>query len=1475
MFGNLISSAIKAVSGFFGGSTTSKPGGGGGGGGWGTSAPVPKAPTIPQLPAFNPGYIAQWGDSKSTISAGIAGNQKLTAKFKADMAAFNEAFAASQAAVAAQQAEIRRIAEKREKERREKQALLDQTVNTLRTSRQNSARAALAELSKTGDPKSWRTYFDDSGNFKGKGTKDSKGFAIPDNWYDETPEYTQMRDAWSSWYNSNEGLSTRVQDEYRTRAQKLIDQTKKAPSGGFLGQLFDKVTFGGTRRALDAREKAAELSKKTADSQTKRFEDMTNSFLAERAKKLQEAQSKKFSSWAEYNKTAADLDAWENDQIENLRYTRAATIGTVEGYEGKATEKLNNTPGKIGNWLQDNVVNGALGKLTGSIWKYTLGQGDQLTPSLTTAPARASNALQNMFRGTGSAIIDKEGNSRGSTGNPWLDSYNQSNFNQQYKGTTFENYALSQYNEMKAKVARGGAAFKSPDELLKGGFDTKNPNFNKAEFERWKAQNADKLQKDWEGSERRGQETFLLANDLALDPLSYTGAFKIPGAVAKTGKFTSSLGEAFKSTKIGSKFLEASSAVKGNKVISWLGKEAKTPEQVLFDTKKSSNAIIDDAQRRLLPQARSRAAQLIQERKILDGKFDDSVLDDFRIMAERGDDQAARWLQQMTDGDFSTAAKIKNWTRAGGMGSNPRLTILKDIADRYSNFSELQRKGDNIEQAATRFGKGKKASFYSPRTKYFDDMENYNFRKFKKNLEPQSAEDLHRGMVDRYFKSDVIDYWGDAQKGKISKKDAEMQRILKEYDESTGGARAAVEDAYKKTQTPLAKTSKFLRNYGPTGIWKKSVLKYRPAWYANNAVYNTQGTALASGMEGVIEQFRLMKPSNYKKALSELPEDVASKVANEIGKGKLSGFGNAVENTSRMGAYRALIAKGYSHEDALKRVNSYLFDYKSTNLEQHIIKPIMPFYSFQKGLTKAAVKMPFDAPAGAIAYNRLDRHQKAEFDKDFNTKVVPEMQKQGYSAEDIEAERNKQAERFAGKLKVGDKYYNTPFNPFSEGGGFGSVNISPWLTTAAEVASSKDHFGRDLVGGDSKLSSRLINKFPVGSFAQTGFKMATEDRTKNWIGAEGSGGYGMTKQAQGYDPAKKNYDRSLDPGASFLQDIGAFFGVPRGTKFDTDALVEQKKMRKLKDEYFATDWKTLPFDEQEKKRDDLFKRFGVTADEFYDGELAKFDSENTKKIKQMKEEAFNKTKALFDEYGKQPQGARGVWATNKLRELVDSGYFASNPFLKGFDWQNPDTIASAYKKMAYDTAKSTGKWSDYNAKYGTVASSQKSLDYAKSKASGDWSAYTAKYGSKFVTSDKKLARDKAVASGDWSEYALKYGTNKTVTPYEYEGKYFKSAESLSKYKEGLFWQRYADANKYDRRQLLKDNPEYNRRSSWSAEMWDDWKITKTAETKRKAAGIGGFTDLMLANLEKNKKSAAPVLFRSSIKGKKKIAFSTR
>jgi hypothetical protein len=372
-----------------------------------------------------------------------------------------------------------------------------------------------------------------------------------------------------------------------------------------------------------------------------------------------------------------------------------------------------------------------------------------------------------------------------------------------------------------------------------------------------------------------------------------------------------------------------------------------------------------------------------------------------------------------------------------------------------------------------------------------------------------------------------------------------------------------------------------------------------------------------------------------------------------------------------------------------------------------------------------------------------------------------------------------------------------------------------------------------------------------------------------WIGQAGSEGYGLSKERQGYDQKASNYDKSMDARNGLGRKGLAFLGVPGSIKFDGAAMIEQKKLQKATESYFALDTKSMDFNEASAARQAVFDKYGITADQFYKGILSKYDSASTKRIKGLKEEARIANKSLFDEYAAQPEGTRNIWATNKLKELNDKNYFAGNPFKKSFKYINRTSIDKADKQVLVQEAVRTGNWKKYQDKYGLT---QKQKDYQYATSSGDWSKWRSKYGtksakaadytkaqstgdwseweSKYGRTEKALARDKALKTGDWSGYANTYGVSKTTTPYQHDGKYFKSAESLAKYKEGKFWEQYANASKTERQQLLAANPQFNHRANWTADQWTKQKVEDKAKLVKKARSWGDFAKNQDANKAK-------------------------
>jgi hypothetical protein len=1139
-----------------------------------------------------------------------------------------------------------------------------------------------------------------------------------------------------------------------------VDGRSKIGHQNILQKTWDKVSFGSDRRQSAAREYAAGQASKVVDKTTATYGGQLKTFLAEQAKRKAAVEGAKYATEAQWNKAVQEYIAWETAQIADLEKFRASASAQIDAYGGRAQAPLTSAAAAAARWTNRNVVQGVPGRIFGNVWQYTLGQGSEHAPSVVTAPSRAVNFFGNL--NTKDRTIYQEGggstNRTKSGKDAWESTFNQRSVN--LKPWTDQKYSKP------AAEKKFGEEVTSLINARKQIGETDPKKLNRDLI----------LKAAWD-HENQKNRLINSAGDLAFDPLNLAAG---AGAAVRGLGWSGKIADAAKASKIGSWLGRSAEKVASNKVIQWLGAEHKTPEAQLSAAIDASKAATDSAQN-ILPKINEINKQIFAA----GGRpLDVSVFEDLKNLS----DSEAAMLQRMSNGTLSARDRLI----LAGNGYAPVRAKLEKIAAKWHDFADQMRSADDVTH--TRFGAGRKKEYFA-RIDYSGEhnFETYNFLARKKLNTTQTADDLYRNQIDRYFKSN-LDTWHEAnQKAHISGLKKQRGDLVDRYTKTVQPSRDEVLRLTAKTRSLLHRLNKKLN---PISLWKQSVLKFRPAWYLNNELYNTQAAVLAGGGRALVEKAKMLNPRYYRKVMDEMSRlhlDVKSNLAKEVGDDKLARLASRQENWSRVAAFKAAKAKGLTDEEALKRVNRYLFDYTTKNWERPL-KAVVPFWQFQKNVAKASAVMPFDRPVAAQAYHRVDTYQNQQYDNDFNT-LVPQLKKLGYSDTEIEQIRKDNAKYFAGKLKIGGRYYNTPFNAFSEKQ-MSQLGFNPFLAAAGETADSVDSFNQKVSGSDASWWRRLASKFPQIDLGIQMKKASDVEagRAKphsSWIGAPGSEGYGLTKEKQGYDKSKPNYVPSLDPRTKLGQNTLAFAGVPRSMEFEKSKLVKAKTLQKATAAYFALDTKNMSYTDAEAARQKIFKQYGLKADDFYKGVLAKYDTDQTKQIKGMKQDAATSNKKLFDEYGAQPAGTRNVWATEKLRQLVKTGYFDTNPFLKSFDWINPATVAKADKQTAVQKAVKSGDWSTHEAKYGRT--------------------------------DKAKARDAAVASGDWTAYAAKYGVTSKPTPFQYAGKFFKTADSMSKFKEGEFWRSYADADPATKKTMLAAHPEYNTRKDWTPAMWTAWK----------------------------------------------------
>lgn len=1176
----------------------------------------------------------------------------------------------------------------------------------------------------------------------------------------------------------------------------LNEYAKSHPKKSGISGLWDKFTGGSTQAAREyAASKAAEVSTQEIGN----YDTSLNSFLKSQATKKAAIENAKFGSQAEFDKAVNEYKIWESSQIDVLENQRATITARLDAFGSASSTKNEALLAKA-----FSAAGSVYDKLNNNSWfKYTLGTGSKNVPSVVSFPARAVNFIGNLntkdrnIYQTGGTSINRATSGQ----NAWQATYNQRNWN------------IKPVVDKPYDKAAAWAALQSG----KTNGSVQQTSFVMAFKKATNDVEKEKIAQSYWAEVNRANRNANSLQELAADPLNLAGGIglvlksKWLGKAAEVGRASKATGWAFKAAD---SVAAVKTAIAQSPPLKWLGQEHKTAGQKLSETIDNYKILQADKQQELLANLRK-----------LDPNLDLGIFEDLKKLS----DGEAKIIQRMVD------AKLIPRDQLRLIGNKQQRARLEEIANRWQDFTEKMKLVDNV--STTRFGKGKQT--YAPRTSWVErngkTLDEYNFRLKKRFKGQQNAADFYQGAVDRYFKSS-LESVDAANKTKRVK-------LTKDYGDFMDSARADVSKAYDKTQSIGARTSSVIG--APTRLWKKSVLKYRPAWTVNNILYNTQAGVLAGGSGSLLEQTKMLNPRYWRKAMTESRGTFGGNLNKEIGgKGKLNKFYSGVEDWSRVAAGRAAMKKGMTAEQAVKRVNNYLFDYKTKNWERPL-KTVVPFWAFTKNVGKATARMPLDQPLAAQGYNRLDKYQQNQYEKEFAS-VVPDLKKLGYTDAEIEQFKQDNAKYYKGRLKVGNKWITTPFNAFSEKS-MSNIGFNPYLAAGAESANSLDQYKQTLKGKDASIWARIASKFPqFGLFdqARKSLDLATGKAkpSESWISKPGADGFGLTKTKQGFYPTQPNYVKSMDARQKLGQNALAFLGVPRSIGFDKNQLIQSKTLQKATESYFATDWKNMPYDQQQKEQAALFAKYGMTADDFYKGVLAKYDSENTKKIKASKESAAAANKSLFEQYMAQPKGTRNAWATNKLRELVTNGYFDSNPFLKSFDWINPGTVAKADKQVAYAEAKRTGNWAAYNAKFGkSTKRSEKSIAWSAAKKSGDWSAYRAKYGTK-------------------------------QSAFSYDGKYFKTADSMNKYKEGKFWSLYAKASKEERKQLLADNSQYNTRSNWTSKQWNDWRASSKAAQREKIKSVNGFTAKYVANLSVANSQSATYKTNKTAKQKRKVAW---
>lgn len=1209
-----------------------------------------------------------------------------------------------------------------------------------------------------------------------------------------------------------------VKQEYADKARKL--NASNVGNHDF----WDSLTggFGAQSRARSfAQKEQAKLQDSIVD-----YESRAKSALRLKAKKEQRIK------WLATNGTQQQYTSelkraqnWLKQTQHDLQYQQASIEGLAEGWGLASNQPSSGWLASVGKFL-DPKKNPISAGMKG-IWDYTLGSGDKNIPSIVSAPSRALTALGNLGKKKGDTLYDKSGNSFKSSGNAWQDSWRQANLNAHSKTLSFDAYVKEKYIAQK-KLAAEKEAFRNQNSTNLWGkgsaglenYKAFNPKskplvnsdalFDQKEYDGYKTKYRKSLLAEWKKSTSKQNGATAFAAEIALDPMSYLGGLgllgkggKVVSAASKGATAVDKWAQAAKGTKFGSKVSKS----KLGQGVKWLGKEYKNPRQVLNEQMDAYKKLQAPIQEKFFNKYRTIT------QKIKDNKFDYTVLDDIGRLS---DDEAAI-LQRMTGINKFT---VRDTLRLRGKNNAIKRKLLLDIHKRSQSNARLLRAADNV--ASTRFVDRYYSKSWVATAK---DKKKYDFRAFRKNDYALGAEDLKRAQIERYMMSSADDVGGKVGGEALTTAQKELKMLLSEYDQAKKLGRPDLDKALKKIN---GKGRYFRKTLGiPMSVWKSSVLALRPAWYVNNASYNAFAGFSAAGAGYARESVKMLKRGALKTARKENPKVIGNFDKYFESKGNpLWKPASGLEDANRLAAYKALKAKGVSDADALKEVNKYFFDYKTKNWERPL-KTVMPFWAWTKSTAKLAGRMPFEKPLTAKALHMNDENNQREIEK------LPEEMRKYY-----------EGKQYAGKDKDGNpRFMNTPFSPFSSGN-FSNVSANPFIAALSEISTQKDYYGNDL--DDKSIMGVFADKFPQAKLAKKAYKawkMSKGDMNTalKYFGEIGSDGFAYTKERQGRDSAKSNYNAKLDPSSGLKDDVLSFLGVPKTSVFNKGKFKQTQKLTELNEKYFATDWeKKYPdYDKRIAAQESLAKKYGFDLQkDLYKGLWAKNDSEFTKEAKVQKEEARNYLAKFWKDYHKQPYGSKSIWVRDKMKQIVDSGVIGTNPFIADGlpDWYDPKARGKADKaefwRSYFDSNQATRrkliadnpKYNKFNYSRGT---SQKRTDYLAAKSSGDWSAFNAKYGFK---SEKQRLYYEAKKSGDWSKF------------YDYSGDTPEYAANQEKYRERVeaakFWKKYFASDDKTKEKLMADNPKYNKFKDEAPKTQAEWDtIMLSVKSDRKARAM--------------------------------------
>lgn len=1180
-------------------------------------------------------------------------------------------------------------------------------------------------------------------------------------------------------------------------------------------------------------------------SYTNKFEDESLSY------------EQKLNYYYQYLDLAESRDAWlEKQAIEYDAISRAYAdvMGELQMKDARG--------------IFEKGVSGTLGK----IWEYSLGSGTENIPSLIDTPKRVLNLIGNTI--TDRTIEHGVTGERVNTGDMSIGDKWKATQKQRTIMTTRRDDDTSGFWEILQKVTN--PAYMTPDgrayieKVMRGDTYADREAKRNGEFD---PADVPALQ--------RFMET--VGESILTDPTTYVGAsgvtkLKNAWKASKAGKYTKNVIKHGK--KYGDEIIEANVALKkAKKAIKWLGDDASSFTKRKADIKQKYWDDLEKQYKKLRSAGDEIEAQKLLAKGTIDTMFvdfSDDMLVDFqkykiaRASGKNADEIIKGYTPKMkqmfrkADDQFEKMMDDL-WVKEKLAGS--KADYLKDY---FSTESGRLKFFDRIRKIKRKFDKGN----------IFDDglSEGFEIRRKAIPAKAIKGSKFKERQARRIAQS--MKYTGTGGFGKQKKALDQIKEIQKYLDDIDKTVRRT------KWERATALPEKAMRT------WKQSVLLGRPAWFVNNEIYNTVAGITGGGVDFIRLKYGFAKLGKRTAQLTKKQQkevvgyfdDFIDSGKGVVGLKQLAKGASKQENWSRQALYWAFRDKGRTHDDAVKLVNKWLFDYQAKNWERPF-RTIAPFWLWQKNIAKRVATMPLDTPRGAKFWSEF---YKQAYEQPLNQ--LPDKTMHGTDPHTGEVWKFNPRDAKRGKLYIAGRWINTPFNAFTPDG-VSNIGVNPLITAYNEIASNKDRFGRSL--DDINWQESLLRQIPqynlYNAFREAGIIGEKDIKFEKWL-AQGSG---LPKQAQGHDPTKPNYRPELDPTTNWSRALLSWLGAPSGLvgdsgKFDSEKFEEDYRYGNFNRDWFSHDWETIfkekGYEEALRMQEELARKYGfdLTKD-IYNDRWARYDAGVTKKIKAQKEAVRQETKRFWAGYNKLPKGTgertkyiqeqRIKWKKEKTFEdnpyvggLYQDFFFVFKEDRKGFDGNGLD-LSNPEDYMKYDKF-----WDDYwkadketrrkMARDNPQYMKQGIPQYAQSEKSRFWKEYwrlkdesevkARKYYNDNYREDFGGKNYKDSAKGKfWSSF-FAFDDRADALRF-YRDNYKKEYGGKKVFvEEGLFWIGYYNSNPDVRKQLLKDNPQYAK-YQYTPKTADEWEQVREENRQKKYAKFADNKQFQ-ARLSSNKRA---------------------